>query len=103
MGIAVGNAETAARTIEDPNQLRIAMMSRAVIEQAKGILMERHKIKEDEAFTVLTPLPNEPTRHCATWPPSSSGPAPCQVPNSDSGWLVGAGPLYPRFLAIRLR
>ena len=30
------------------------MMSRAVIEQAKGILMERHKIKEDEAFTILT-------------------------------------------------
>jgi AmiR/NasT family two-component response regulator len=30
------------------------MMSRASIEQAKGILMERHKIKEDEAFTVLT-------------------------------------------------
>ena len=30
------------------------MMSRAGIEQAKGILMERHKIKEDEAFTILT-------------------------------------------------
>ena len=30
------------------------MMARARIEQAKGILMERHKIKEDEAFTVLT-------------------------------------------------
>ena len=30
------------------------MMSRALIEQAKGILMERHKIKEDEAFTILT-------------------------------------------------
>jgi AmiR/NasT family two-component response regulator len=30
------------------------MLSRALIEQAKGILMERHKIKEDEAFTMLT-------------------------------------------------
>jgi AmiR/NasT family two-component response regulator len=30
------------------------MMSRAVIEQTEGILMERHKIKEDEEFTVLT-------------------------------------------------
>jgi AmiR/NasT family two-component response regulator len=29
-------------------------MSRACIEQAKGILMERHKIKEDAAFTILT-------------------------------------------------
>jgi AmiR/NasT family two-component response regulator len=34
--------------------LRTAMTSRAVIELAKGILMERHKIKEDEAFTFLT-------------------------------------------------
>jgi AmiR/NasT family two-component response regulator len=30
------------------------MLSRALIEQAKGILMERHKITEDEAFTILT-------------------------------------------------
>ena len=34
--------------------LRIAMKSRAVIEQAKGILMERYKITDDRAFTVLT-------------------------------------------------
>jgi AmiR/NasT family two-component response regulator len=30
------------------------MMSRACIEQANGILMERHKITEDEAYTILT-------------------------------------------------
>jgi GAF domain-containing protein len=54
VGVAVGNAEAAARTMEDPNHLRTAMMSRAVIEQAKGILMERHKIKENEAYTILT-------------------------------------------------
>jgi GAF domain-containing protein len=54
VGVAVGNAEAAARTMEDPNHLRTAMMSRAIIEQAKGILMERHKIKEDEAYTILT-------------------------------------------------
>jgi len=30
------------------------MMSRACIEQAKGILMERHDVTEDEAFTILT-------------------------------------------------
>ena len=29
-------------------------MSRAVIEQAKGILMERRKLTEDQAFTELT-------------------------------------------------
>ena len=54
VAVAVGNAEAAARTSEDLTQLRTAMMSRAFIEQAKGILMERHKIKEDEAFTILT-------------------------------------------------
>jgi GAF domain-containing protein len=54
VAIAVGNAEAAARTSEDLTQLRTAMMSRALIEQAKGVLMERHKITEDEAFTMLT-------------------------------------------------
>jgi GAF domain-containing protein len=53
VAVAVGNAETAARTSDDLIQLRIVMLSRALIEQAKGILMERHKIKEDEAFTIL--------------------------------------------------
>jgi GAF domain-containing protein len=54
VAIAVGNAEAAARTSEDLTHLRTAMMSRALIEQAKGILMERYKIKEDDAFTILT-------------------------------------------------
>jgi len=54
VAIAIGNAEAAARTSEDLTQLRTMMMSRAYIEQAKGILMERYKIKEDEAFTMLT-------------------------------------------------
>jgi len=54
VAVAVGNAEAAARTSEDLTHLRTAMMSRAFIEQAKGILMERHKITEDEAFTILT-------------------------------------------------
>jgi GAF domain-containing protein len=54
VAIAVGNAEAAARTSDDLIQLRIVMLSRALIEQAKGILIERHKINEDEAFTILT-------------------------------------------------
>ena len=59
VAVAVGNAEAAARTRvdlktrEDLNHFRIAMMSRAYIEQAKGVLMERHKIKEDEAFRII--------------------------------------------------
>ena len=54
VAVAVANAEAAARTGDDLTQLRIVMLSRALIEQAKGILMERHKITEDEAFTMLT-------------------------------------------------
>jgi ANTAR domain len=54
IAVAVGNAEAAARTSDDLTQLRIVMMSRSYIEQAEGILMERHKTTEDEAFTMLT-------------------------------------------------
>jgi putative methionine-R-sulfoxide reductase with GAF domain len=54
LALAVGNAEAAARTEEDLAHMRKAMMSRAVIEQAKGILIERYKITDDQAFTILT-------------------------------------------------
>ena len=54
VAVAIGNAEAATRSSEDLTQLRIVMMSRAHIERAKGILMERHKITDDEAFTMLT-------------------------------------------------
>ncbi|MCW2618290.1 MAG: Response regulator with antiterminator output domain, partial [Modestobacter sp.] len=33
--------------------LQIALESRAVIDQAKGILMERHKLTPDQAFQAL--------------------------------------------------
>jgi hypothetical protein len=79
VAVAVGNAEAAGRTSDDLTQLRTAMMSRSVIEQAKGILMERHKITEDEAFTSSPMSRNEPTRSCAMWPQSWSGPAYCAV------------------------
>jgi GAF domain-containing protein len=54
IAVTVRNAEAAAQTSDDLIQLRTVMLSRALIEQAKGILMERHKIKENEAFTILT-------------------------------------------------
>ena len=53
LALAVSNAEAAARTEEDLAHMRKAMLSRAVIEQAKGILMERHKVTDDQAFTIL--------------------------------------------------
>ena len=54
VAFAVENAEAAARTAEDLVHLRTAMLSRAAIEQAKGVLMERYKVTEDQAFTLLT-------------------------------------------------
>jgi GAF domain-containing protein len=54
VAIAIGNAEAAARTSEDLTHLRTAMMSRALIEQAKGIVMERYKVTEADAYAILT-------------------------------------------------
>jgi GAF domain-containing protein len=54
VAIAVGNAEAAARATADVSNMRQAMASRSVIEQAKGILMERYKVTAEQAFTLLT-------------------------------------------------
>jgi GAF domain-containing protein len=54
VAIAVGNAEAAARASDDVMNMRRAMASRSIIEQAKGILMERYKITAEQAFTLLT-------------------------------------------------
>ena len=52
--IAVANmhAYESARNMAD--NLRVALETRAVIDQAKGILMERHKLTADQAFQVLS-------------------------------------------------
>jgi GAF domain-containing protein len=54
VAVAIANAEHGARAAEDAANMRRAMESRATIEQAKGILMERHKVTADAAFAVLT-------------------------------------------------
>ena len=54
VAIAVGNAEASARASADVANMRQAMVSRSVIEQAKGILMERYKVTAEQAFTLLT-------------------------------------------------
>jgi AmiR/NasT family two-component response regulator len=43
----------ATRARDTGEQLRIALDSRAVIDQAKGILMALRQISADEAFTLL--------------------------------------------------
>jgi GAF domain-containing protein len=42
--------------VERAEHLRAALDSRVVIDQAKGILMERHKLSADEAFSTLAKL-----------------------------------------------
>ncbi|WP_420121506.1 ANTAR domain-containing protein [Nakamurella sp.] len=54
IALAVMNAERTTSTAQDLANVRAAMASRGVIEQAKGILMERLKVSEDGAFTVLS-------------------------------------------------
>jgi GAF domain-containing protein len=54
VALAAGNAEAAAATTEELAHLRLAMVSRATIEQAKGMLVERYQVTPDQAFSVLT-------------------------------------------------
>ncbi|MEZ0491084.1 GAF and ANTAR domain-containing protein [Kineococcus sp. TBRC 1896] len=51
--VALGNAAALAEVGERADNLQIALQSRAVIEQAKGVLMGRHGVDADEAFTML--------------------------------------------------
>lgn len=51
--IAVANAKTYADAVELTRQLKEAIASRAVIEQAKGVLMAREVIDADAAFNRL--------------------------------------------------
>ena len=53
IALAIGHADVAAQTSDELSHLKTAMKSRAVIEQAKGILVERFKITEEMAFTIL--------------------------------------------------
>ncbi len=56
VALIVSNAEGVAATLDDLAHLRAAMLSRAVIEQAKGRLIERYDVTADQAFNVLTRL-----------------------------------------------
>jgi hypothetical protein len=51
--VAASNMYVFATSRQLAENLDAAMRSRSVIEQAKGILMERHKITADEAFRIL--------------------------------------------------
>ena len=51
------------------NRLHGALRTGAIIEQAKGILMERHGITADQAFAELAAAPGTPTNPWSTWWP----------------------------------
>jgi GAF domain-containing protein len=52
--VAVANAARYSSAAETAEQMRMAMKSRAVIEQAKGIIMARDHCDPNQAFIVLT-------------------------------------------------
>jgi GAF domain-containing protein len=52
-GVAMANMHAYQSAREVADNLQLAMESRAAIEQAKGILIERHKLTPDEAFKFL--------------------------------------------------
>jgi transcriptional regulator with GAF, ATPase, and Fis domain len=53
-GVAVANMESLKSMSSLADGLQRAMDSRAVIEQAKGVLIERFKLSPDQAFRMLT-------------------------------------------------
>ena len=51
--VAVGNMYAFQRARDLADNLQVAIESRAVIDQAKGVLMERYKLTPDQAFQVM--------------------------------------------------
>ena len=60
--VALANADLYASTASLAANLQRALESRAVIDQAKGILMRDHRISADGAFDLLTQLSNTSNR-----------------------------------------
>jgi GAF domain-containing protein len=66
--VALSNMDALQDARDQAEHLRAAMESRAVIEQAKGIVMERHKVTADQAFRLLVGVSmntNRKVRHLA--------------------------------------
>ena len=53
VAVAVVNADAHARVVDQAHNMRLALESRAVIEQAKGVLMAQRGVEADEAFDML--------------------------------------------------
>ena len=53
VAVAVANADAHAQLGEQARNMRMAMESRAVIEQAKGVLMAQRHVDAEQAFEIL--------------------------------------------------
>jgi GAF domain-containing protein len=53
IAVAVANADAHAQLFEQARNMRLAMESRAVIEQAKGVLMAQRHVDAEGAFEIL--------------------------------------------------
>jgi GAF domain-containing protein len=53
IAVAVVNADAHNQLFEQARNMRLAMDSRAVIEQAKGVLMAQRHVDSDQAFEIL--------------------------------------------------
>lgn len=53
IAVAVANADAHAQLFDQARNMRLAMESRAVIEQAKGVLMAQRQVDADQAFEIL--------------------------------------------------
>ncbi|MGY1985336.1 ANTAR domain-containing protein [Blastococcus sp. SYSU DS0669] len=51
--VAAGNLHAYRSARDTAENLQLALQSRAVIDQAKGVLVERHKLTPDQAFQLL--------------------------------------------------
>ena len=53
VAVAVVNADAHAQVVDQAHHMRLAMESRAVIEQAKGVLMAQRGVDAEQAFDLL--------------------------------------------------
>jgi AmiR/NasT family two-component response regulator len=60
--VALANAHLYDTTATLAQQLRAAMESRAIIEQAKGIIMGQRRCTAEEAFTLLRKVSQDSNR-----------------------------------------
>jgi GAF domain-containing protein len=53
IAVVVANADAHAQLFDQARNMRMAMESRAVIEQAKGVLMAQRRVDAEQAFEIL--------------------------------------------------